>query len=662
MVAAMWGVSPRRVPVVLLACAAGTLTAPAAAGAQTVDISAAGQEAAAPRIAVDAAGDAFAVWAQKTSETAFAIEAATRPAGGEWQPPQVISAAGKNSLYPQAAVDPKGDLVVVWQGLGAGNEVISAAVRPAGGSWQAPQAISQSGHPAEEPQVAISPLGEAAAVWQRSNGTKTIIQASSHPAGGSWSGPEDLSLETVNSVEPTVAADSSGDLVAAWASNEDDIATASRPEGHPWQAPANIPNAAGLPLDPRLGLDGAGDAVAFWSVSLSSETEVRAATMPAGGVWQAPSTLSTPAVDGENIASALAVNQRGEALAVWGRYENHVEHIQSATLPAGGSWQAAVDLTPQSSHPRGPVVAIDAAGDAVAGWESSNGSDSIVRFATRAAGAQWNSQLNLSLPGEAAFNPSVALTTGGTVIADWNRENNGATRTVQASAFALAGPLIGPAEIPATGIAGAPVGMSAPTSDELAGLAAVNWSFGDGTQASGTSVTHTYRSPGTYAVALSGSDLLENPFASTASITIAAARVALAPILGPLKQSARVWREGRRAATISRRKPPIGTLLSFSLNEAATVRLEFTSTAPGRRVGRGCVAPSRQDRRDRRCRRTLVKGRLTLSGRAGADRVRFDGLLAGHTRLGPGTYRLTATAFAEGLKSASRTLSFTIER
>jgi hypothetical protein len=55
-----------------------------------------------------------------------------------------------------------------------------------------------------------------------------------------------------------------------------------------------------------------------------------------------------------------------------------------------------------------------------------------------------------------------------------------------------------------------------------------------------------------------------------------------------------------------------------------------------------------------------VRGSLSLKGRAGNDSVRFQGLLSRHARLKPGSYTVTVIAASGALRSAPRSLSFTI--
>jgi hypothetical protein len=141
-----------------------------------------------------------------------------------------------------------------------------------------------------------------------------------------------------------------------------------------------------------------------------------------------------------------------------------------------------------------------------------------------------------------------------------------------------------------------------------------------------------------------------------------------APKLSNLTASALRWREGNRLAQISaskgkrRKRPPIGTTFSFTLDRPAHVTFTFTHAVPGRRVGRRCVAPTRKNRHKRACRRTVVAGALAFSAHAGRNRVRFQGLIARGKRLPPGRYTVLVTASASGKRSGTAMLSFTIVR
>ena len=83
--------------------------------------------------------------------------------------------------------------------------------------WLAPSEwLSPDGAHPTEPQVAMNAAGDVVAVWQGEydGGTKRIIQARVHPAGGTWSGSVDLSADPGTAVEPQVAIDAAGNATA----------------------------------------------------------------------------------------------------------------------------------------------------------------------------------------------------------------------------------------------------------------------------------------------------------------------------------------------------------------------------------------------------------------------------------------------------------------
>ena len=131
----------------------------------------------------------------------------------------------------------------------------------------------------------------------------------------------------------------------------------------------------------------------------------------------------------------------------------------------------------------------------------------------------------------------------------------------------------------------------------------------------------------------------------------------VAPVLSGLHESAHKWREhGRKNA---RHKPPRGTKFTFTVDQSASVTLTFVQAAKGRMSGGHCQVPKKSNRHHRACVRTLVAGKLTVSGNVGANTVAFGGRVGGKL-LKPGRYTLVLTATANGLTSVRRTISFTI--
>jgi hypothetical protein len=141
---------------------------------------------------------------------------------------------------------------------------------------------------------------------------------------------------------------------------------------------------------------------------------------------------------------------------------------------------------------------------------------------------------------------------------------------------------------------------------------------------------------------------------ATGSASLSVAQLALSP--------ARFHR-GRHAATISAAKrAAAGTTISFRLSAAATVTLSFQRVQAGVLVGRRCVAAGRGHAKGRRCSRYMsVSHTVARGGHAGLNRVHFEGVLDGGSRLAPGSYRLSLSARAPaGSAAAAQHPTFTL--
>lgn len=426
---------------VILAALAGLLlgllaAAPAGAGPAwrtPVDISAASGESAPAQVAVDPRGNAVVVWEQSNGNNII-VQVAVRAAGGTWQAPVNLSAPGRDASDPQVAVDAQGNAVAVWRRRdNADNAIVQGSVRAAGGSWQAPVNLSAAGHTAVSPQVAVDPQGNAVAVWHRFKSERVlVVQCAVRAVGGSWQAPVELSASgQERSVVPQVAVGANGDAVAVWkyvGASSIIVKGAARPAGGPWQAPVDIAaaGAAGplaIEVFPQVAVDAEGNAVAVWDHPTGSTSIVRGAVRAAGGAWQTPVTLSAA---GQNAETAdIAVDPRGNAVAVWGRSIGTTSMVQGAVRAAGATWQAPINLSTASQNAVIPRVAVDPQGNAVAVWSidrfSTRASSSIVQGAMRPAGGIWQAPVDIATADQLG-SPDIAVDAQGTAVAVWGRD------------------------------------------------------------------------------------------------------------------------------------------------------------------------------------------------------------------------------------------------
>jgi uncharacterized delta-60 repeat protein len=137
------------------------------------------------------------------------------------------------------------------------------------------------------------------------------------------------------------------------------------------------------------------------------------------------------------------------------------------------------------------------------------------------------------------------------------------------------------------------------------------------------------------------------------------------PTISAVSASNTIFRVGSSSTLLtgltSAKRHKQGTVFTFRLDQAATVKIAIQRKVPGRRVGRRCVANSRRLRHKPRCTRTITVKTLVRSAHAGLNKVPFSGRIGGKA-LAPGSYQAVFTASDSAGASPSKALSFTIVR
>ena len=517
------GGNRRRAALLGIAIAAAVIT-PAAVAAPAwltpKTLSAPGQDAEVGDVAVNAAGDAFAIWRRSDGATLL-VQVSSRKAGGKWTAPKTLSAPGREADYVQIAAGPGGRVIAIWTRETATAAVIQASVR-SNGHWGSVQDLSADGVYASQPQVAFDRWGNATAIWVR-GGT---IQASVRPRGGSWGSAQDISVPGVAAGGTQLAISRQGTAFAVWyratlGPFTETVQTNRRPRGGAWSGPQDLSQLGVLAVAPQIGIDRAGNAIAVWSNQTASPNGVQAAVRPHGsGVWGSPKTISKP---GQSAGGpALAVGRTGGAVAVWTVVNGPlVRFVQAAVRPAGKQWKTPKNLTPTGGNAYSPEVGIDAAGNAVAVWHKTTGTTSVVQGSRHTAGGRWSKVKPVSKPatGTIPF-PQIAVDPAGNAVATWQRSKGG-DDVVEATALDAAGPVFSHVRIPRSVAAGSRHTFSVRSMDVWTRLArAPLWRFDDGTEVRGRSVTHVFFGSGRRAVTVRQWDLHGNLTVLRRTVTV----------------------------------------------------------------------------------------------------------------------------------------------
>jgi hypothetical protein len=292
------------------------------------------QDAVDPQVAIDSEGDALVVWEAKMGSI-FRIQARTRSAAGTLGPVQVFSSEFRNAFDPQVAIDADGDAYAVWRHFDGANWRIEGRARSAGGVVGPVETLSDAGRNAFDAQVAFDSDGDAYAVWRRFDGSDFRIEGRARSAAGTLGAVETLSDAGQNALQPQVAIDTDGDALAVWRRYDETSATCCR------LIDARARSAAGVlgpvetlsgtghdSFDPQVGMDAEGDAVAVWRSFISRSNRIEMRTRSAAGALGPVLAVSSPSA----FKPQVAVAADGDALAVWERFDGTNRRIQAFAI------------------------------------------------------------------------------------------------------------------------------------------------------------------------------------------------------------------------------------------------------------------------------------------------------------------------------------------
>jgi PKD domain len=540
------------------------------------DISAPANDAGEPQVAVDAAGDAVAVWSREDGAH-HVVQAASRPAGGSWSPPEDLSAPGRDALEPRLAVNAAGDAVAVWQRSNGSRTVVQSASRRAGGSWSTPVDLSDATWNADEPAVAVSPTGEAIALWSRYDGLRDIVQSAIGTVGRAWGPGVNRSAPGGNGRQPQVVLDPAGDAVAVWIRYDGSdyiVQSSERPAGGSWGPAVDVSPEGEATTEPQLDVGPAGQVVAVWTRLEAAVGTIEASAKALGGPWPKPDDLSPAGQDAE--APQVAVGPTGEAVAVWvSAAAAPTQYAQGAVLPPGGAWSTSTDLSAFDESAEEPHVAIGPDGTAVAVWAQKSGAPAATKSSTKAPGAPWGPAVQISGYGAGAAGPRIAFDPLGDAVAVWTHVSDFKV-LVQAAGLDGASPELRDISIPAAATMERPVTFSVAPLDVWSPLSSIVWTFPGGSTASGPIATHTFARPGSYAVGLLAADALGRSSSVERYVRVY-----------PKARASHIARvRGRRARLRVQCPSPAGCGGLAKLIAAVRVRHGSRSVRKRRRVGR----------------------------------------------------------------------------
>jgi hypothetical protein len=276
-----------------------------------------------PQITLDAAGNAIAVWAQFAA-TSLDVWVNRYTAGGAWGTATLLEPNVGEAWFPQVAVDAGGNALAVWQEFDGARQSIYSSRYTAGGSWDTPALVEmENGGSATAPRIAMDASGNALAIWVQSVAGRLSIYGNRYTAGSGWGTPASIEPDgTGNASRPQIKMDASGNAMAVWSQSDgtfESIWANRYIVGAGWSTPSLLmmeTDDAASDQNPQVTLDVAGNALAVWQQFDGTRENIWSNRYIAGAGW-GTSTLIETNDAGPARNAQIAVDANGNALAVW---------------------------------------------------------------------------------------------------------------------------------------------------------------------------------------------------------------------------------------------------------------------------------------------------------------------------------------------------------
>ncbi len=421
-------------------------------------------------LAVDAAGAQYAVWYKDPGGVYFAY----KPDGGPWSAnEQVPGHAGARST----GVDAAGRVYIAgaWQGD------VYFTWRSPGGVWSADERVNDvAGTAGDYVSMAVDPAGNLSVVWIDGRNGRQDVFFDQRQVDGVWSGDEQVNDAATAPArdDSQVAVDGNGNVYVVWDESPRSIMFAFRAANGLWSPDLRIAswdpgNGSGFVGGVTIAVDPAGNAtVLYVDVTEAGNRAVVSKYRSAGGQWSWAGEVSSHC----SYAPAVAMDSAGSAYALatyescnypeFGEYPRLYQRAPGgqwtrttqpsmsteyliAARPAGniyivtslssdlysmqrdaaGTWSQRARISDEvCSHiSTGPAIAADAAGTSYAVWNDGTRADHDIYFAQRPAGGSWSGaiRINDSITGADQRRPQIAASPAGHLVVVWEDTRSG---------------------------------------------------------------------------------------------------------------------------------------------------------------------------------------------------------------------------------------------
>ena len=168
-------------------------------------------------VAMSRDGNALAVWTSRFCGSTCNVWAAWNTAAEGWSAREAIKDDGLSSKDVEVAFDTAGLAMVLWS---QSANIWNNRYVP-GDGWGAAELVRQSERPAAHPSLGFDTEGNAIAVWLEAGGGQWAVHAAGYTPTEGWGPSERIDQATYVVQTPDLAVSASGKAAAVWAQRSD---------------------------------------------------------------------------------------------------------------------------------------------------------------------------------------------------------------------------------------------------------------------------------------------------------------------------------------------------------------------------------------------------------------------------------------------------------
>ena len=358
---------------------------------------------------------------------AFGLILFAQAALADWTPTKRLTWNSGDSRLPAIAVDSSGNIHIVWQDDTPGNSEIYYKKSTNGGStWMTSQRLTWNSGASGGPAIAVDASGNLHVVWEDDGaGNEEIYYMKSSDGGTTWSGKSQrLSWTSGLSRSPVIAADSSDNIHAVWADTTpgkwEIYYTKSTDGGSTWMTSQRITWNTGLSWFPDIAVDPSGHIHVVWEYGNAENIDIFYKKSTNGGATWLPGQGLTWN-SGASQYPALTADSSGKIHVAWqddtpGRWE--INYRKSTD--GGSTWMTGKRITWNTGASLGPAVSVDSSGNPHLVWEDdAPGNPEIYYRKSTNGGSTWMTSQRLTWNSDYSLWPEIAVDTSGNVHLAW---------------------------------------------------------------------------------------------------------------------------------------------------------------------------------------------------------------------------------------------------